>query len=98
MIRDNAAASIETEFGQAFGIISQPFETEQDFRDRLTNQFGMEVVVPSADGLPAFSADCDAEDSENLQEASDVINAANINTAFDEWLKAQSTQACMAID
>ena len=98
MTRDTAAASIQTELGQAFGILSQPFETESEFRSRLASQFGMEVVVPQADGLPAFSADCDPEDSENLGEAVTVINEANINTAYDAWLKAQSTEACMEID
>lgn len=57
-------------------------------------EFTSGATIPEASGLPAFSDDCDAEDSAELQEGIDVINQVNNFEAFNVFLRDEFTDEC----
>ena len=53
-----------------------------------------DTTSPMASGLPAFSEDCDPEDSARLMEATTVINESLATQTFAVYLREQFKESC----
>jgi hypothetical protein len=97
--RDEADAQAHVELDQGFTILGDGVEDATAFALRMKLDFTQNgPAVEMASGLPVFNADCDPEDSENLDAATLVIDESNVTSAFSVWLNEQFTGACDEIE
>ena len=97
IVRDEAILETSTELDRGLTILGEDGETTEDFANRMRDQFAADgPAVEPASGLPAFSDDCDAEDSADLEEATSIINQALSFQAFNEYLRGEYTTECSA--
>lgn len=102
IVRDAAIDVTNEELNRGLTILGESQVTgltilEEDlatFGARMRNEFAAGPAVEQASGLPTFSEDCDAEDSADLAEATDIINEGLIFQAFNEFLNERFTTEC----
>lgn len=83
---------IELERGQT--ILAEDGEDSEAFAERMREEFLSGPAVPEATGLPVFSADCDASDTAELDNLTEVVNQAISFQAFNDFLREELTEEC----
>ena len=96
IIRDEAIIVSSQELARGLNILGEDGENTEAFATRMQLEFTQGPAIPEASGLPAFSEDCDAEDSAELEYATNVINQANSFEAFNVFLREEFTDECSA--
>jgi hypothetical protein len=94
LVRDEAILVTSQELARGLNILGEDGEDQEVFATRMQTQFTSGPAIPEASGLPAFSDDCDAEDSAELDDAITVINQANSFEAFNVFLRDEFTGEC----
>jgi len=94
IVREEAIIDTNTELTQGITILGEDDEGLEVFGNRMRLEFAAGPAIDQASGLPAFSEDCDDEDSAELENATNIINQALSFQAFNTFLNEKFTDEC----
>lgn len=94
ILRDDAIVETSVQLNQGLTILGEVDDDLETFGNRMRDEFAAGPAIAEASGLPTFSEDCDAEDSAQLADATDIINQKLSFEAFNEFLSTKFTDEC----